>query len=290
MSKDDFRVPGYDYSKHRYKTGHVLGHLIDHKDTMMVGQKEDWSTYDHRNYVPEPAEYEYGLGIRRLKVGKIRETGGAYAQLNVYTKNSLETTDGTLVPEDIRFYAYTLPNYTVDISVLHVEFEENMKWPKGQKVLDHAAASLSTSLASCPIVTPYSPDHTDREIRYHARDAHLQHSKISTSDIVSRFPEKDKYHSAFTAGDTEYETAGRKLNAGMTAYGAGNATMSQQYVRRSLTYGEKLAESEKYGKNLYTKDEAKSATEFLKEAGKKDDKFESFEDQFSKLCKDAHDK
>lgn len=265
MSSEDFIVPGYDYSRTRYK-GHVRGHLIDHQDTIMEHSKVYWSTYDARNYVPEPPEYEWGLGIRRLKVKKLREKGEgrAYAQFSRYSDTPLKTANGTPVPEYVYFYAYELTatgGYEVR-EVYNVEWEEDLTRPKGRKVLEYADSTFVTSPEAAPVVVPYVPESPDRAFRHQGRDAFFKASKIASGDIVSRFPEKDKLFAQCAAGDIELEGSSRKILAGLFAAEEEQRRTSFGYTRRAIEYGEDLTELDgKY--EIFSEVAAKSGLSFL---------------------------
>jgi len=238
MSLSDYRVPGYDYSQKKYKS-HVRGHLIDHQDTILG--VPTLSTNDFRNYVPEPAEYEWGLGIRRLKVKALRDQsgGGAYTQFNCYSENSVRTEDGTRVPEDVRFYSfnYAHASYTPK-DVYHVEFEEALHRAKGTPVLANAAARFMSSIDASPVVSVYSPDQSDRGLRLFSRTSARNEQQIENRTIFSRLPEKDTKFAACSAADSEFENAHRQLHAGVLTKTDKKASLS--YLKRSLFFAEEL--------------------------------------------------
>lgn len=251
MRGADYRVPGYDYTNKKYKA-HVRGHLIDHQDT--IRQNQNSSTYDRRNYVPEPPQYEWGLGFRNQKVAALRnhQHCGAYAQMNVYPETPLQTADGTNVPEDVRFFAYDKGNGYVAKEVYHVEFEEEMTRPKGKKVLEHAKERFLSSLESSPVVVPYAPELTDRALRHQGRTAAIKEKNILAQKIYSRFQEKDSLFSAYTAGDREFESAGRQLHAGIATKEVNQ--LSNSYLNRSRFFATQLADLDEIPP--YTKIEA----------------------------------
>lgn len=246
MYTSGYRVPGFDYSGHRYGS-HVRGHLVDHEDTILNANTRDlWSTEDPRNYVPEPPDYEWGLGFRNQKVKKLRQQrgGSAYAQLNVYPRRPLLTSNGTPVPEDVKFIAYSIDpqrNYTAD-EAFDVEFDEDLTRRAGVKVLDHADANFAMDVRACPIVKPYSPQLSDRALRLQARDAFFKVAKIQDGNISSRFPERDALFASCDAANHEFETAGRHLGAGVRLFDAGRQGEGKSYARISLHLACQLSE------------------------------------------------
>lgn len=286
MTSADFRVPDYDYSSKKYK-GHVRGHLIDHQDTIL--SKKSLSTQDDRNYVPEPPDYEWGLGFRRLKIAELRKQtgGGAYAQLNMYSEHSLITANGTTVPDDVRVYTYTKQQGYLAKEVYHVEFEENMYRAPGVGVLKHAADHFATSINAAPVVACYSPDHSDRALRLQGRSSAVKEANIGTNLAPSRFIYKDKLYSACDSGNNEFETAGRQLHAGI--YAENDNKISLEYLDRALFFGGKL-DSLDSKKPIFTKKEKKEGCTFFKTCRvlfEDDDKTDDLTDKFRQLCSNS---
>lgn len=261
----DFRVPNFNYRKHKYSS-HVRGHMIDHADTICSGSSEDWSTYDRRNYTPEPPDYDWGLGIRNQQVKALRSshTGSAYAQINEYTGPIEKTVDGTPVPSDVRFCTYSLKTYNAE-DIYHVEFSENFKRPKGKKVLEHAADTFTTSVAASPSVKSYNSNATDRDLRYWARNEEKKALAIRNGDVYSRFLNKDIVASALSSGNMEFETAGRKLHAGVLAGDQGKTAIAAGYIKHALSSAEKLLEDEEH-KSAFNADEKTLTTRYLRKA------------------------
>ena len=279
MTLDDFHVNGYDYSGKKYRQ-HVRGHLLDHQDSILG--VPTISTYDARNFVPEPPEYEWGLGFRRLKVQELRNSGGgAYAQLNCYSDRPLITKNGTPVPDDVRFYAYNKkPDYTAK-EVFHVEFEENMFRPKGTPVLAHAASNFMSSLAASPVVATYDPDTSDRGLRLQCRNLAKKEQAIADEEVFSRFIAKDQGIAACTAGDVEFESAGRQLHAGTIAQ---RKKTSLSYVKRALFFAGELEALDDQTISVLNDKEIKEAGTFFKRQNSV--AMEALEDQFKQLCAD----
>jgi hypothetical protein len=271
MKEGDYRVPGYDYSNKKYSR-HVQGHLIDHIDSIQQGPSS--STYDARNYVPEPPEYEWGLGVRRCKVSVLRKQrgGGAYAQYNVYPERPMKTKDGTPVPEDVRFYAYS-NDYVAQPEITHVEFEENMRRAKGVNVLDNAKKFESALLAS-PVVKAYDAEMPDRGLRYDGREAWKRMHQIESGDIVSRFEHKDKPLAACEAADLEFDASSRQLRTGILA--EADEKMRASYLGRSLFAAKKLCDLDE-GSPFDEKDK-KLAMTFFK--GQNSAAMQKLEDEF----------
>ena len=275
MSTANYRVLGYDYLLKKYGS-HVRGHLIDHQDT--ITGKPNLSTHDARNYVPEPPEYEWGLGFRRLKISELRKQrgGGAYAQMNVYSEASLITANGTPVPDDVRVYTYDKQNNYPSKEVYHVEFEENMYRPQGVKVLDHAAANFASSIAASPVVSIYSPGLSDRALRASGRASLIKESNIGTPLVPSRFVYKDKIYAASSAGDKEFETAGRQLHTGILA--EEDISTSLEYVKRAMFFGDDLSSLD--GASVFSSEEKEEGGIFFKGKGAE---MEDFYDHFKQL-------
>ena len=280
MSTKDYQVTGYNYSGKKYKS-HIRGHLIDHQDTIL--HQETKSTYDFRNFIPEPPEYEWGLGFRRLKVDQLRKQpgGGAYAQFNTYFDRSFITSNGTKVPDDVRIYTYNKCNGYTPQEVYHVEFEENMYRPSGVSVLQNAAYKFATSISASPMVYYYDAMITDRGLRAHVRSSVVKEANIGTSLAPSRFIYKDKLYSACESGDREFETAGRQLHAGVCANY--NPRTSVEYLKRAMFFGDTLTNLDEG--ISFTKDEKVEGMRFFKtDIGKYIDNTEELVDHFKQLC------
>ncbi len=246
MSCSNYAVPGYNYSAHGYKS-HVRGHLVDRKDTITEGPEKSWSTNDPRNYVPEPPDYGWGLGFRRLKVKELRASKGegAYAQFNIYPRKPLLTKDKTPVPEDVYFYPYSLGtdyNYILEKNVFSVEWNESFKRPEKTTVLGHAAATFVTSSAASPVVKIYDAAASDRALRADLRACRTQIDKIASREIVSRFPAKDGLYAHQTAAAGEFERIDSRFSAGLFASNNKNSQHAKFHFRGALSYGEGLVE------------------------------------------------
>jgi hypothetical protein len=276
MSLSDYRVIGYDYSSKKYK-GHVRGHLIDHQDTIMAGSM--LSTHDRRNYIPEPPEYEWGLGIRRLKVKQIRDQpgSGAYAQFNSYSEVSLQTSDGTLVPEDVRFFSFNPGKNYIAKDMYHVEFEEDMKRPQGHAVLAHAATHFMSSLNAAPIVATYSPEMSDRALRLKVRNTSKKEQSIVQQGVFSRYLKKDQLLVAYDKGDDEFESAGHQLHAGILT-GTGNHAVN--YIKRSLFFADQLNDLDDREITLYSANDKREGKHFFDHT---DEDLGDLNDQFRQL-------
>ena len=277
MKEGDYRVPGYNYTNKKYKR-HVQGHLIDHIDTIHQGSNS--STYDARNYVPEPPQYEWGLGYRRCKVGVLRKQpgGGAYAQYNVYPEHPIKTADGTPVPEDVRFYAYS-NDYVAQADIVHVKFEEEMQRKKGVKVLEHAE-QFKSSLAAAPVVQTYEAEMSDRDLRREGRKTWKKISQIDEGDIFSRFKNKDRMLFSCVAGDLEFEASSRQLRTGISA--EADETTRNSFLARSLHLAKKLCDLD--GGSPFNKKDKKLARTFFK--GQKSAEMQKLEDDFRQCSTD----
>lgn len=246
MSSADYTVLGFKYSDHRFNS-HVRGHLVDHQDTITEGPEKFWSTSDRRNFVPEPPEYEWGLGIRRLKVAELRASReeGAYAQFSVYPKKPWRTSDGTAVPEYVYFYPFKLGKayeYELEEGVYNVEWEEAMKRPASTKVLKHAADALVTSALASPAVKTYKPDDSDQGFRLAVGSSTTLVQKLLSGDVVSRFPDKDGLYAHGAVASSEFEAAGGKFAAGLFSAGHKKPEHAAFYIEESLRYAGGLDE------------------------------------------------
>lgn len=259
----------------------MRGHLIDHKDTMRVGPRENWSTYDRRNYIPEPPEYEWGLGFRRLKVAELSKRGGAYSQINEYDEDPLIAEDGTLVPSNVRFIAYSLESYQKN-EVFHVQFEESMKRPSGRKVLEYASETISTSVNNTPFSILYDINSNDRSLRLQIRNLRKQENEIY-KDVTVRFPEKDAKFHAYAAADRSFESVDPITHAVVSTYDE-QPKSAQQYIKYGLSFFSHLNEVGE--KNPITPDGKKEINSFLK-TQVDEGEMEEVSDQFKKLMADA---
>lgn len=243
MTTDDYRVPGFDYSNVKYNQ-HVRGHLIDLRDTIKAGPRELWSCSDPRNFVPEPPIYEWGLGIRNQKVQALRRVRGdtAYAQHTLYPDRPLETANGTCVPEEVYFTSFSVngQNYK-RLDSINVSWDEDMKRPRGQKILEHASKELTTSLEASPVVQEYLPESSDRALRYQSREHRKMAENILHGDVKARFWSAELFLRN-GAADREFESADNKLLAGITADKVGRTMDAIDNVNRALDFGEELAE------------------------------------------------
>jgi hypothetical protein len=284
MSLSDYKVPGYNYSKTRF-SGHVRGHLIDLPDTI-ISQGIPYSSDDRRNYIPEPPEYEWGLGIRRLKVQEIRKTGGAYAQLSVYLKEPWKTANNTSVPDNIYFYHYTSnPNnyvYTSDTNVLNVSWEEDLSRPKGHKVLAYASNNFTSSTEAVPVVVPYDPISSDRDLRYLGRNTLRKIDDLTQKKIHSHSPQHDKLVAQWDAGDKEFESSTRKLNTAIYAGTVEEFPLSKNYIVRSLDFAESLNELDDSTIELFSNEIVREGFKFFKNNPKLD-LDDEFYDHFKQL-------
>lgn len=244
MTSTDYRVPGFDYSTVKYNQ-HVRGHLIDLRDSIQVGQRETWSAYDPRNFVPEPPTYEWGLGIRNQKVQALRrmKEQTAYAQHTIYPDEPMETVNRTFVPDEVYFTSYTVTgkknNKYKRLDSINVCWDENMKRPRGQKVLEHASKQLTTSLEASPVVQSYEPDSPDRTLRYQSREYNKTANRIVKGDVKFRFWSSELFQ-RYGAADREFEHSNHKFRAGITADEIGRTPDAIDNVTRALDFADDL--------------------------------------------------
>lgn len=272
MFSHDFKVPEYDYSKKIFKK-HVRGHLIDHQDTIPEGRKS--STFDARNFVPEPPVNEWGSDFRSSKVSEIRSSlnGGVYVQSNDYGHAPLKTKNGTLVPEKVRFCCFDR-SYQPE-EVYHVSFEENFDKPSKVQMLAYAKQHLSSDLATMPVVVPYVPEQADRVLRCKVKRKVKLEQHITQGFFKPRFPRKDQWSAACSAGDFEFESAGRQLHAGILS-SIEQSPASSFFFDRSRTSAEKLLSID--DKNPFKNKEIVEALHFFANdtQGQYDDVFDHF--------------
>lgn len=265
MAKTAYNVPGFDYSKTKYNN-HVQGHLIDQKDTMQVGPREKWSCYDPRNFVPEPPEYEWGPGIRNQKVAALRRMNvdTAYAQHLHYLEKPLETIDKTRVPVSTHFTTYTINGKIYNpTEMIDINWNENMKRPAGEKIVDHASRVLTSSIDSAPVIEVYSPITPDRTLRLNSRNHKKKADSIESGSTKSRFPLRSSLFSRTLSGDVEFEHSDRKIEAAIAADKTKSPSVSLQYTKSSIKYSEELIEHDVAP--LQDKKNAKKSLDFLKE-------------------------
>ncbi len=236
-----YRVGGFDYSDHRYGQ-HVRGHIIDHKDTIQENSTRSlWSTYDARNYIPEPPDYDWGLGIRKAKVAEIRGDKGAYSQFMEYGDDPDFTADGTAVPSKIYFvaYSYHQNQYIMDGEPFHIDFTEDLSRPKASiRYLDYASKELTIAQEATPGVVPYSPKFTDRALRLDRRNASKRATSIVDGSIKSRFPDRDAEYAYCDSADIEFEGVSQRLHTGGFANSHDNPILGLEYVRRAMLFGD----------------------------------------------------
>lgn len=240
IRKDGFRVPVFDYKQHKYGS-HVQGHVIDQKDTITeVRPKDKWSAYDKKNFIPEPPDYHWGMGVRKQKVAEIRKQGAAYSQFMEYAEDCHVTIDGTPVPTAIYFSSYSCNRGIYHLKeVFNVEFEEDLSRPhKGVKYLDYAKRNFLTSPEAAPTVVPYSPNSTDRALRLLKRNSAKKAAGIADGSISSRFKDRDGLYAHTDSADIEMAGIDRRITAGKFANDAGDSRTGLDYVKRALDFGE----------------------------------------------------
>lgn len=280
MSNDAFRVEEYQYQGKKYQS-HVRGHLIDHQDTIAQGKNS--STFDKRNYVPEPPVYDWGMGFRNVKVRRLRkdDPGSAYAQMNDYGHQPMMTRNGTPVPEYVRLYTF---NHAYDAnSIYHVAFEENMTRPTGVSVLDHGDQFFRSNLEAAPVVSAYNPTQSDRALRYQSRNGAKKDRALEKGTLISRFPEKDRLMAAHVAADFEFETAGRQLHAGILTPRALDSLTSHHFFRRAADSADQLVDM---NKKVFKKREIEEGIQFFKshqDAAHEHEALDALSDRFKQL-------
>lgn len=273
-----FKVPEFNYKRgKKCSKSHMKGHLIDHRDTI-VRSRGILSTYDYRNFIPEPPDGEWGKNIRRLKVGEIRAQQGAYAQQCFYPDEPLMTQNETAVPEYTYFSSYSLKYEKED--VYNFRWDDKLSRPNGQKVLKYASENLATSPESAPVVEMYSPDASDRALRRQVRELSRKVSNIVEGNIDSHHPEYDALHTRYAAADFEFESASQKMLAARAAQKQEHPDVAYRFARRSLFFGEKLAEIG--SPDICTK-EAKKALSKMFKAERENEKMDELKDIFRQL-------
>jgi len=97
---------------YRYGSLYTRGHCIDFADTQGINNSQMFasntvdytiSTFDPRNYIPEPPRTHWGISLRKELVRTIREQKGCYAQYMYYPFVPARTKNGTAIPEGIYF-------------------------------------------------------------------------------------------------------------------------------------------------------------------------------------------
>ncbi|MAZ77503.1 MAG: hypothetical protein CMF39_02375 [Legionellaceae bacterium] len=241
MTQDQYRVPGYAYQEHDF-SAHVRGHIIDHKDTIReVGLSSAWSTYDGRNYVPEPPDYAWGQGVRKQKVAEVRKKFAAYSQFMEYGEGHHVTVGGTPVPTAIYFtsFRFDREQQYQPTEVFNVEFDEDLSRPnKRITYLKHAKKTFVTSPEAAPVVVPYSPSSTDRTLRLLRFNAVRRAEAIATGNVQSRFPARDELYAHGDAADIEVGSISRRVLAAEFAGEAGDSETGLGFMNRALALGE----------------------------------------------------
>ncbi|MDB6095834.1 MAG: hypothetical protein JWM09_112 [Francisellaceae bacterium] len=158
--RKDYVIPEFNYEALGRTKYHMPGHCIDHADTLEIGDKTSYSTFDKRNFIPEPPNSYWGRYIRNPLTKEIRSNQGAYLQFPYYGNNPLKTQDGTLVPEGV-FFSELKDNQVLKTYNISWDFNRrNSPNKKGKGFLQE----LNSHVLSTPIATIDNPSQSDREI------------------------------------------------------------------------------------------------------------------------------
>lgn len=234
MTARHYTVKDFEYDDAK---SHIRGHCIDHQDTMLVGPQKFYSTFDCRNYIPEPHYKYWGLTMRRLITAEIRKNNNAYMQFVHYPQTPYITIDKTPVPDYGYLYEVEVDKdkpYTERYSlekVYNFDWDTHYAVKKGTgKVLDFAQ-NYKTSTESAPTVKIYDVSASDRDLRLQIRNMNKKYLSIMEGNIFSFDPKRDAFFIKNNCADKEFESINRKIEASLHAKKVKEDNVSKKYAK-----------------------------------------------------------
>ena len=103
--------------------------ILEHEKRFIEGRY--YSTFDKKNYVPEPGDGYWGENLRNHYVDSIRARNGCYIQYPYYDSLPRLTENGTAVPAGVTFVGIKGPS---EIEVFDVPWE--FSYPTGKSEVD----------------------------------------------------------------------------------------------------------------------------------------------------------
>ncbi|GEM_PF-3970661 len=237
---------GYVVTDFNYNVGsrsHLKGHCCDHKDTTRVGPRALYSTYDIRNYIPEPPNSYWGKHMRRVIVGQQRKNDDAYMQLVHYPEDPFMTRSGQPVPDYIYFATIEVSNdhqyepqavYSIDWDIDYAE----------EKIAGDSMISLSNRYAidteTAPTVSLYDPESSDRGLRLQIRNLAKRASSALKEDSKSLYKHRDAFFTERACAGLSFENAKHSIATAIEASKNEEAATCASALKHGSLFGQRL--------------------------------------------------
>ncbi len=283
LPRRDYVVRGFDYEAVGKTKYHMPGHCIDHADTLEVGPKASYSTFDRRNYIPEPPKSYWGLYIRNPLSRKIRKAKGGYLQFPYYANVLKKTVDGTFVPAGVFFsevYDYKVTK------TYNVSWSFNRSLSPSKKGLS-LLSNFDSHVLSTPKAPLYDPLASNQTVNVLLENLKQARARFETGDLQTKaHPHIFKTYDHLL-NEFEYLTPFYKLQAALKASKMQDTKRAERHLERALHHGEFLIELDDK-RTVLEADHANNCYELFKnEAPGFEDKDERQVDRMAKLDKDG---
>lgn len=237
---------GYVVTDFNYNVGsrsHLKGHCSDHKDTKRVGPRQFYSTYDIRNYIPEPPNSFWGKHMRRVLVAQQRKDDNAYMQLVHYPEDPYITRSGQPVPDYVYFATIKVTEeqeykpqaiYSIDWDIDYAR----------EKIAGDSMLSLSsryaTDVDTAPIVSLYDPASTDRGLRLQIRNLSKRASSALKEDSKALYKHRDAFFTERACVGLAFENAKHSIATAIEASENEEAAACTSALRHGSLFSRRL--------------------------------------------------
>jgi len=273
-ARKDYRVPGYEYLSGKY---HMPGHCIDHADTIEAGLTP-YSSYDKRNFIPEPPHSDWGGILRRDVVRRLRKIHGAYMQLPYYEPTPLLANNGTPVPAGVFFGS--IHNHQLG-KICKVSWDIDFKQYRasGLKLDQQILATLEVPSWQMPLAAIYNTE---------ASDFSIQQELINYSCLQKQDKEPITLHGANLyyqrrAAEAEFLSPHHKIELTLQYSSFQQAQTAKRYLSRTQEHANYLKDLDKKKPLMTTTQYQRFQQAFLKEAPGFEDADDRQKDFFRQL-------
>ena len=290
MSISDYTVQDFSYkslnnlASKSISKSHLRGHCIDHADTMFVGAKCYYSTYDPRNYIPETPYKYWGLHMRRLLVNNLRKSSQAYMQFVNYPESSYITKNGTPVPDYVYFYpvSFKCEKHSV-FSAYNIDWSANYKLQNKDK-LDVLSFSSRYKTSNPPLVLIWDSSASDKYCRKSLNIARTKINKIKYSHTTTSNQGRDLCLANRALAEVEFESSwGRFSTAIYSSLQEKGASEVKTQLLHGLVTKQSFLDNDQKDKYIYKAQVKKVRSLFKKEASGFSDPDSSMLDHFNSL-------